>query len=65
MENKLNAIGGKKVYVINILKEVESLDIVQTENVIEIPWLVDENGKPNEKAIKMLIGDLHDGNIQE
>lgn len=65
MENKLNAIGGKKVYVINILKEAEALDIVQTENVIEIPWLVDENGKPNEKAIKMLIGDLHDGNIQE
>ncbi len=60
--NKLDSIGGKKVYIINILKESDDNVIHRNcdDRIIEIPWLIDENGKINQKAIKMLIGDSYD-----
>lgn len=60
--NKLDSIGGKKVYIVNILKESDD-DIIHRncdDRIIEIPWLIDEAGNPNKEAIKMLIGDSND-----
>ena len=60
--NKLNSIGGQRVYIINILKESDSNIIHRNcdDQIIEIPWLIDESGRPNKEAIKMLIGDSND-----
>ncbi len=60
--NKLNSIGGQKVYIISILKESDD-DIIHRncdDRIIEIPWLIDETGTTNKEAIKMLIGDSND-----
>ena len=59
IQEKLQKIGGKKAYIINILKE-DNFEIVRTENVIEIPYLIDEKGQANKDAIKLLIGEMHD-----
>lgn len=60
--NKLNAIDGNKVYIINILKENDDNIIHRNcdDRIIEIPWLIDENSNSNKEAIKMLIGDCND-----
>ena len=57
IQEKLQRIGGKKAYIINILKEDE-FKIVVTENIVEIPYLIDECGRINKDAIKMLIGEM-------
>lgn len=54
---KLHKIGGKKAYIINILKE-DDLDMMSTGDVIEIPYLIDEKGNPNKEAIKELMGEM-------
>lgn len=62
IEKKLNTIGAKKAYVINIIKEGESVISSDKDGkIIEIPWLIDEKGMPNESAIKMLIEEVHNG----
>lgn len=60
--NKLNSIGGQRVYIISILKESDDNTIHRNcdDRVIEIPWLIDETGRVNKEAIKMLIGDSND-----
>lgn len=60
--NKLDLIGGQRVYIINILKESDDNIIHRNcdDRIIEIPWLIDEAGNPNKGAIKMLIGDCND-----
>lgn len=62
--DKLDSIGGKKAYIINILKPKENGSVITQSydgRIIEVPYLIDENGKANREAIKMLIGDLHNG----
>ena len=59
IQEKLQKMGGKKAYIINILKE-NDLEIWPTENIVEIPYLIDENGRINKNAIKMLVGELYD-----
>lgn len=60
--NKLDLIGGQRVYIINMLKESDDNIIHRNcdDRIIEIPWLIDEAGKTNKEAIKMLIGDSND-----
>ena len=55
--NKLEKIGGKKAYVINILKEAD-YEIKQIGSIVEIPYLIDDNGTVNEKAIKKIAEDM-------
>lgn len=57
---KLQKIGGRKVYIINILKEDDD-EILSTESIVEIPYLIDEKGSPNKDVIKKLIGEIRDG----
>lgn len=64
IKNKLKFIGGKKVYIINILgKEDHVVGIKKNEEIIEIPYLLDENSNLNKEAIRMLMeeitNDLH------
>jgi len=58
IQEKLSKIGGKKAYIINILKQEDSV-ITPTQDIIEIPYLIDEKGIINPEAIKMLIGEIH------
>lgn len=55
--DKLEKIGGKKAYVINILKEAD-YEIKQIGSIVEIPYLIDDNGTVNEKAIKKIAEDM-------
>lgn len=59
---KLDAMGARKAYIVNILKKNENEILVNKENrIVEIPWLIDENGTVNSTAIKMFIGELYNG----
>ena len=58
IRSKLNSMGGKKAYIINIIKESDFVPTI-TNEYVEIPYLIDENGAPNKDAIKMLIGDVY------
>ena len=62
INEKLETIKGHKAYVINVLKR-NDCEIVLDKNrkIIAIPWLIDENGKSNMKAIKMLAGEIYNG----
>lgn len=59
IRNKLDLINGKKVYIINIIAENTYKKHEQNDNrIIEIPNLIDSEGKVNTQMIKFLRGDI-------
>jgi hypothetical protein len=55
IENKLEQINGKRVYIINILSNKGFSEHMQKDGrIIEIPCLLDEDGTSNIKALELL-----------
>ncbi|WP_270566897.1 hypothetical protein [Clostridium beijerinckii] len=60
---KLDSIGGKRVYIINIIAEGEFSTHVQNDKkIIEIPSLLNKDGLANEKVLKLLRGEVFSDN---
>ena len=58
--NKLNKIGGKRVYIINILyKNDFSRHRENDAKIIEIPALIDEDGKIIKESLDLLMGEIY------
>lgn len=59
--NKLNKIGGKRVYIINILRKQDfSGDTENDKKIIEIPALLDEEGNIRKESLDLLKGEIYD-----
>ncbi|MBQ3692549.1 MAG: hypothetical protein II931_04420, partial [Clostridia bacterium] len=53
--NKLDEIGGKRAYVIQLVgHKYFNPSISEDERIVEIPGLIDENGTPIFKNINMI-----------
>lgn len=60
INEKLKAIGGKRVFVINILKSDYAAKCIKTKDkrIITIPYIINEDGKPSNKMIKNIMEEL-------
>ncbi len=58
---KLEAIAGKRVYIINLIDDRNHKHSISTDRrIIEIPGLIDENGKPIYENIDMICEEDYD-----
>ncbi|MFQ6791701.1 MAG: hypothetical protein ACLRT4_02835 [Thomasclavelia sp.] len=55
VRKKLKAIGGKKAIIINLISQGNEYEIIDHNDVIEIPALVNRDGSFNEKNIKKIL----------
>lgn len=65
IENKLNQINGKKVYIINIISDGKfSIHKQKDGRIIEIPCLINSNGEINQEALSILKGEFQNDNYK-
>lgn len=59
IENKLNKINGKRVYIINIIADTIYAEHKQNDGmIIEIPALINSDGSINVKALELIKGEV-------
>lgn len=65
IENKLTQINGKKVYIINIISDMNFPIHKQKDGrIIEIPFLINSSGEVNDKALRILEEEFQNDNYK-